>query len=46
MAAPFGATWGTLIERCEALPEEATLLTSLFNRQSRIIDVQQQWVII
>ena len=46
MTAPFGATWGTLIERCEELPEDATLLTSLANNRFRVTDVQQQRIII
>ena len=39
MATPFGATWVTLIERCEKLPDDATLITSLTNTRFRIIDV-------
>ena len=46
MAAPFGATWGTLIERCEDLPEDATLITPLSTRRFRVTDVQQQRIII
>ena len=46
MVAPFGATWGTLIERCEELSEDATLITPLGNKRFRITDVQQQRVII
>ena len=46
MAAPFGATWGTLIERCEKLPEDATLITPLANTRFRITDVQQSRIII
>jgi hypothetical protein len=46
MAAPFGATWGTLIERCEQLPEDATLITPLANTRFRITDVQQPRIII
>jgi len=46
MTAPFGATWGTLIERCEELPEDATLLTPLANNRFRMTDVQQQRIII
>ena len=46
MAAPFGATWGTLIERCEALSEDATLITSLSTRRFRVTDVKQQRIII
>jgi len=29
VAAPFDATWGALIERCEKFPEDATLITPL-----------------
>jgi hypothetical protein len=46
MAAPFGATWGTLIERCENLPEDATLITPLANTRFRITDTQQPRIII
>jgi hypothetical protein len=46
MTAPFGATWGTLIERCEELPEHATLITPLANKRFRVTDVQQQRIII
>lgn len=46
MSAPFGATWGTLLERCERLPEDATLITPLANKRFRITNVQQQRVII
>ncbi|WP_256684919.1 hypothetical protein [Halococcus qingdaonensis] len=46
MAIPFGATWGTLIERCEKLPEEATLITPLASKRFRITDVQDQRIII
>ena len=46
MAAPFGATWGTLIGRCEDLPEDATLITPLSTRRFRVTDVQQQRIII
>ncbi|EMA55675.1 hypothetical protein [Halococcus thailandensis] len=46
MAIPFGATWGTLIERCEKLPEEATLITPLASTRFQITDVQDQRLII
>jgi hypothetical protein len=46
MAMPFGATWGTLIERCEKLPEDATLITPLANTRFRITDTQQPRIII
>ena len=46
MAIPFGATWGTLIERCEDLPDEATLITPLASKRFRITDVQDQRIII
>jgi hypothetical protein len=46
MAAPFGATWGTLIERCEKLPDDATLITPLANTRFRITDTQQPRIII
>ncbi|GAA0474854.1 hypothetical protein MUK72_16825 (plasmid) [Halococcus dombrowskii] len=46
MAIPFGATWGTLIERCEELPADATLITSLASKRFQITDVQDQRIII
>jgi hypothetical protein len=46
MAIPFAATWGTLIERCEVLPDEATLITPLASKRFRITDVQDQRIII
>ena len=46
MAIPFDATWGTLIERCEELPDEATLLTPLASKRFQITDVQDQRLII
>ena len=46
MPPPFGATWGTLIERCETLPEDATLITPLANTRFRITDTQQPRIII
>lgn len=46
MSALFGATWGTLIERCEDLPEDATLITPLSTRRFRVTEVQQQRVIV
>jgi hypothetical protein len=46
MAIPFGATWGTLIERCEELPDEATLITPLASKRFRITGVQDQRIII
>jgi hypothetical protein len=46
MAVPFGATWGTLCERCEELPEDATLITPLASRRFQITDVQEPRIII
>ncbi|RJT07452.1 hypothetical protein [Halococcus sp. IIIV-5B] len=46
MPIPFGATWGTLLERCEGLPEDATLITPLTNSRFRITDVREQRIII
>jgi hypothetical protein len=46
MAIPFAATWGTLIERCEELPGEATLITPLASKRFRITDIQDQRIII
>ncbi|WP_273837220.1 hypothetical protein [Halococcus sp. PRR34] len=46
MAIPFDATWGTLCERCEELPDDATLITPLASRRFRITDVQVPRIII
>ncbi|EMA47742.1 hypothetical protein [Halococcus salifodinae] len=46
MPVPFGATWGTLCERCEELPEDATLITPLASRRFQIVDVQEPRIII
>lgn len=46
MAIPFGATWGTLIERCEELSADATLITPLASKRFRITDVREQRIII
>ncbi|WP_049998842.1 hypothetical protein [Halococcus sediminicola] len=46
MTIPFGATWGTLIERCEELPAEATLITPLASKRFRVTGVQDQRIII
>jgi hypothetical protein len=46
MPPPFGATWGTLRDRCEELPEDATLITPLATKRFRISGVQQSRVII
>ena len=46
MPAPFGATWGTLLDRCEELPEDATLITPLSTKRFSITGVHQQRIII
>ena len=46
MPVPFGATWGTLCERCEELPDDATLVTPLASRRFQITDVQEPRIII
>jgi hypothetical protein len=46
MAPPFGATWGTLRDRCEELPEDATLVTPLSQKRFRITDVQDPRIVI
>ena len=46
MPPPFGATWGTLRDRCEELPEDATLITPLATKRFRITDVQDLRIII
>jgi hypothetical protein len=46
MPAPFGATWGTLRDRCEELPADSTLITPLATKRFRITDVRQSQIII
>ena len=46
MAPPFGATWGTLCDRCEELPEDATLVTPLSQKRFRITDVQEPRIVV
>ncbi|HET7325398.1 MAG TPA: hypothetical protein VFJ06_13810 [Halococcus sp.] len=46
MPIPFGATWGTLCERCEELPADATLITPLANKRFRVTDVQEPRIVI
>ena len=46
MPIPFGATWGTLCDRCEELPADATLITPLANKRFSITDVRDQRIII
>jgi hypothetical protein len=42
----FTASWHTLLEELDDLPESATLITPLSNRRFRIVDVQDARVII
>jgi hypothetical protein len=46
MTAPFGATWGTLCDRCEELPTDATLITPLANKRFQVTDVREPRIII
>ena len=43
---PFNASWHTLLDELEDLPEDATLITPLSHDRFRISDVQEQRVII
>ena len=42
----FQATWTTLLEECDALEADATLMTPLSNKQFRITDVQEPRIVI
>lgn len=42
----FSASWGTLLEHLEELPDDATLITPLSHKRFRITDVQEHRVII
>ena len=46
MTIPFGVQWGTLRDRCEDLPDDATLITPLANNRFRMTGVQDQRIII
>ena len=46
MTIPFDAAWGTLIEHCEELPVEATLITPLASKRFRVTDVQDHRIVI
>jgi hypothetical protein len=43
---PFNASWHTLLDELDDLPDEATLITPLSHNRFRISDVQEQRVII
>lgn len=42
----FNVSWHTLLEECDDLPEEATLLTPLSQDRFRIADVQEHRIVI
>jgi hypothetical protein len=43
---PFTASWGTLLDALDDLPDGATLITPLSHNRFRIIDIQEHRVII
>lgn len=43
---PFSVTWHTLLDECEALAEDATLLTPLSQTRFRITDVQEHRIVV
>ncbi|PSQ18014.1 hypothetical protein BRD00_05930 [Halobacteriales archaeon QS_8_69_26] len=43
---PFSVTWQTLLDECEALAEDATLLTPLSQNRFRIADVQEHRIVV
>jgi hypothetical protein len=43
---PFTGSWHTLLEECDALPAEATLVTPLTEKSFRITDSQEHRVVI
>ena len=43
---PFSVTWHTLLEECEDLTEEATLLTPLSQERFHITDLQEHRIVI
>jgi hypothetical protein len=43
---PFTASWRTLLDECDALAEDATLITPLTDTRFRITDVQEPRIVI
>ncbi len=43
---PFSVSWSTLLEECEELPSDATLVTPNTHKEFRLTDVQEQRIII
>ncbi|ELY59009.1 hypothetical protein, partial [Natronococcus jeotgali] len=43
---PFQSTWSNLLEECEALGDEATLVTPLSKKSFQLIDVQEHRIVI
>lgn len=43
---PFSVSWHTLLEELEDLPDDATLMTPLSHDRFRVIDVQEQRIVI
>ncbi|WP_222913958.1 hypothetical protein [Natrinema sp. SYSU A 869] len=43
---PFGTSWQTLLDECDALGEDATLTTPLTEKQFRIISAQESRIVI
>ena len=43
---PFSVTWHTLLDECENLAEDATLLTPLSQSRFRITDVQEHRIVV
>ncbi|WP_114579370.1 hypothetical protein [Saliphagus sp. LR7] len=43
---PFGTSWHTLLDECDALDDEATLVTPLTETEFRITDVQEHRIVI
>ncbi len=43
---PFSVSWSTLLEECDELPSDATLVTPNAHKEFRLTDVQEQRIII
>jgi len=43
---PFSVSWHTLLDELENLPEDTTLITPLSHNRFRVVDVQEQRVVI
>ena len=43
---PFTASWRTLLDECEELAADATLITPLSDKRFRLTDIQENRIVI